>query len=170
MKTLLQLFPLPAPEFTFAGFTFPRNSSFLPRGTRADRVERHIKPLTGPYYSAPKPLNGKNQGNSFYLASDFAPGLRWMWADNVVSSINHTGWFCDDHGDTKIRGVVFRLPADRGFLIGWSMGEGMASVIETGTIYDTKVIAACHADALAAQAAEDEREYQATQEELSEAA
>lgn len=163
MKTLLQLFPLPTPEFTFAGFAFPRNISFLPRGTRADRVERHTKPFTGPYYSSPAPLSAKSQGASFYLKSDFAPGLRWMWADEAVSSINHTGWFCDDHCDSKIRGLVMRLTGDRGFLIGWSMGERMISFVDTSTIYDSKVMAACNADALAAQAAENEREYQESQ-------
>ena len=159
MKTLLQLFPLPAPEFTFAGFTFPRHVSVLPRGSRAERIERHTKPLTGPYYISPEPLVGGKQGKSFYLKSDFAPGLRWKWADEASPHINHTGWYCDNSCDQKIRGIVLRLPSGRGFLSGWSMGEGWASGIDTTHVFLREVHAAQYADGLADDCAENERNY-----------
>lgn len=164
MKTLSQLFPLPAPEFTFAGFAWPRRVAMLPRGTVAARIERHTKPATGPYYHAPKPASRGN-GLAFYLASDFAPGLRWQWADDVCRSISHTGWFTDEFGDSEtIRGIVCRLPKSRGFLAGWSMGEGMASELDA-TVYDDEEDAARAADSMAESAAEHQREYEAEERE-----
>ena len=57
-----------------------------------------------------------------------------------------------------------RLPHNRGFLIGWSMGEGMISEIEYA-IYDNGREAALAADSLAEETAEKEREFQESQEE-----
>ena len=57
-----------------------------------------------------------------------------------------------------------RLPHNRGFLVGWSMGEGMISEIEY-TIYDDERNAARAADSLAEEAAEKEREFQESQQE-----
>jgi hypothetical protein len=71
--------------------------------------------------------------------------------------IRHTGWFTDDYRDEKIRGLVFTLPKGRGFLAGWTMGEGMASFVECD-IYETADEAAHAADSLAEDAADDERE------------
>lgn len=100
---------------------------------------------------------------SFYLDSDFAPGLRWGWCDEVANSrIDHRGWWIDEYGDTEtIRGVVFRLPNNRGFLVGLSMGEGMASTIKTDRVYRDELRAARAADSLAEYAAEVERTYNA---------
>ena len=57
-----------------------------------------------------------------------------------------------------------RLPNNRGFLAGWSMGEGMISEIEY-IIYDDEHETAWAADSLAEEAAEKEREFQESQEE-----
>ena len=57
-----------------------------------------------------------------------------------------------------------RLPHNRGFLAGWSMGEGMISEIEY-TVYDDERNAAWAADSLAEDVAEKEREFQESQEE-----
>lgn len=147
--------------FTFAGFTFPRAVAMLPKGTPAARLakRRASGPSPcGPYTHAPKPDTG---GAFFYLESDFAPGLRWKWADETDARIFHCGWFTDsDGGGDKIRGFVVRLPKARGFLAGWSMGESMASELETSPIYDDEMAAAYAADSLAKSVAENEREYQ----------
>ena len=117
----------------------------------------------GPYYTTRKLLAGPHPGRSFYLDSDFAPGLRWQWCDDVTPRIDHSGWFTDEYGDgDKIRGIVFRLPRSRGFLAGWSMGIGMASEIDC-TIYDDEIDAAYAADSMAAYDAEREREFQEQQ-------
>lgn len=146
--------------FAFAGFKFPRFLAHLPRGTMARRLERYKAPSTGPYYHAPAPLQAGDNGRGFYLDSDGMPGLRWAWADKVEgATIRHTGWFTDDYGTDTVRGVVFTLPGGRGFLAGYSMGEGMASSLEYA-IYESARDAAYAADSLAENAAEREREYQ----------
>lgn len=117
----------------------------------------------GPYIVTP-PTAGREDTRFFYMGSDFAPGLRARFCDEVAQSIQHTGWFTDEYGtgDT-IRGLVFSLPHARGFLIGWTMGENMASVIDVSYIYDDETGAALAADSMAEHAAETEREYQSNQ-------
>jgi hypothetical protein len=158
MKPETTAFPLPAPAFEFAGFTWPRYVANLPRGAKAERLDRYKKPVVGPYYHAPKPEQA-GTGKGFYLASRCAPfALRWSYADEVRPQISHRGWFCDEFQDDKIRGLVFTLPHSRGFLAGWTMGEGMASEVDS-TIYATADEAARAADALAETTADAEWEY-----------
>lgn len=117
---------------------------------------------TGPYYWS-KPVRAEQKTRSFYLESDFMPGLRWNWCDEIARDIRHTGWYTDDHGASDtIRGVVFRLPHARGFLAGWSMGENMISEIDL-YIWDDERDAAHAADGMAEHAAERERAYQREQ-------
>lgn len=151
-------------QFTFAGFTFPRCVGTLPSGPFKKRIERMRHPLTGPYYTSPSPRVAGKASAYFYLESDFMPGLRWQWCDDVSTRIQHTGWFTDDECVEKIRGLVMRLPNGRGFLAGWSMGENMASVVDL-TIYPDAISAAYAADSLAELAAEREREYREHDEE-----
>ncbi len=165
MQTLLSdLSKCGIAPFMFAGQTFPKHVWTLPRGKFADRLKRRSPVQCGDYYHAPTPKTGPSReghGQGFYLASDGAPGLRWQWCDEVsgqLTPIRHTGWFCnDDCSGEKIRGVVFRLPHGRGFLAGWSMGEGMASAVEC-EVWADEVDCARAADRLAESVAEAERE------------
>lgn len=148
--------------FTFAGFQFPRKiprllrRAYLNSGVGAIGCKQYK--LDTAYSAAPKP---GSKGITFYLGSDFCPTLRWDWCDNLAASIRHTGWWTDDDGiNDKIRGVVFRLPRSRGFLAGWSMGQGMICCVDYDII-DDAVEAAHRADDMARYAAECEREYQA---------
>lgn len=148
------------PEFHFAGFNFPKYVWSLPRGPLSKRLERAKNPVTGPRYHSPRPVERRQDaGQGFYLEDAHGSfALRWKWCDEVGGiRIRHTGWFCDDFQDEKIRGLVFRLPKGRGFLAGWSMGEGMASEV-AGDIHATEEEAAFTADSMAESAAEDERE------------
>lgn len=158
-----------AVEFTFAGFGFPRYIVNLPSGSIAKRLQDHknragIGPLTVGYYHAPRPNDESERG--FYLTDGdgCSFSLRWNWCDCVAGvgrGLQHTGWFTDEHGDSdKIRGLVFRLPKDRGFLAAWSTGEGMCGTVDYSTVYETEVNAAYAADSMAESAAEKERDYQ----------
>lgn len=178
MQPLTHRFPLPAPEFAFAGFTWPRYVATLDwshnfgrqfKSTQR-RIERRRNPTTGPYYHAPTPITKHydHGARSFYLDDHGAPGLRWAWCDelpddwlcDVVPTVDHAGWFTDEYGDgEKIRGVVFKLPKGRGYLPGWSMGEGMASCVVTSEWCTLACDAARLADTLAEIAAEEQREY-----------
>jgi hypothetical protein len=145
--------------FAFAGFTFPRHVATLETGPIASRLAYRKARCTGNYYHAPKP---GATGRGFYLGKGAhgAHGLRWQYADDAATTIRHTGWFCDDFQDSKIRGIVLRLPRGRGFLAGWTMGVGMASSFDYSPIFDDERDAAFCADRMAESAAESEREYQ----------
>lgn len=113
------------------------------------------------YSALPTPLTRNSEGFGYYLDSDFAPDLRWKWADEIEDSpIDHRGWYSEDDGagDT-IRGLVLRLPRGRGFLAGWSMGKGMSADIGR-KIHQSEREAAGAADRAADRVAEAEREYQ----------
>lgn len=147
--------PLPV-EFHFAGFPFPRYLANLPHGTKKQRQERYK--YTGGYYTAPKP---NADGKGFYLDDS----IRWKWCDDVADArIRHTGWFCDEYQDSKIRGIVILLSHGR-YLAGWSMGEGMASELSYDIYFD-EIDAARDADTMAEDAAERECEYQEEQQRL----
>lgn len=171
MKTRLSdLSKCGIPAFTFAGFTFPKYVWTLPKGDFKKRIERHVNACTGDYYHAPEPNNTVDRSIDFYLDSDGMPDLRWKWCDEVDGChVDHTGWYTDEYGDSwKIRGIVLRLPNNRGFLAGCSMGRGMASTVEY-QIYDDEVDAAYAADSIAESTAESERDYQESERERIEA-
>lgn len=160
-----KLSPL-APEFTFAGYTWPRYVATLPhklwglrisQASRLSMLRAKFDSPCGCYYHSPTP-NGPAE-RSFYLDSDFMPGLRWAWADEAYSRARE--WYADDDGSTTIRGLVFRLPHARGFLMGWSMGERMASAVDYSQVFSEEDEAARAADSWAESVAESEREYQA---------
>ena len=146
--------------YTFAGFTWPRPVGLLPAGSLIERLERRRSPrVTGPYITAPRPLSTES---TFYLDSDFAPGLRWRWCDEVNRSIRCSGWFCDalpdgtpDTSGETLRGIVFTLPAGRGFVIGWSMGPGMIAALDKRRLFEDADEAAHAANELAERAAEE---------------
>lgn len=152
-------------SFSFAGFNFPRYLSTLPRGTMATRLARYKRPICGNYYSAPNPLfHPRDMKQGGYHQNGDLFGLRWKYCDDVAHPIRHTGWFIDDFQDWKIRGVVFTLPHGRGFVIGWTMGEGMAACIDYSNIYHDENGAAFSADSMAQKVAEKEQEYREHQE------
>ena len=155
--------------FTFAGITFPAVIAEFYRSTHNKRTLANGRAIPATmrfaYSHAPQPLASTGARiKSFYLASDGAPDLRWAWCDEVDgASIRHTGWHTDATGDSELmRGVVFRLPHGRGFLAGWSMGEGMASTV-CYYVYADEAEAARGANDMAEAAAQDEREYQEAQ-------
>ncbi len=144
------------PTRTFAGFTWPRVRAIEPRAPLAARLDRYKRRtrLTKHYDVAD--LRYAGQGAVLFLDSDLAPGLRWKWCDEVSDAICPTGWFTDPGDeDETIRGIVMRLPHGRGFLAGWSMGEGMPSVFDE-EIHHDETDAAHAADNMAERA----REYQ----------
>lgn len=152
--------PLPV-ETEFASFQWPKYAWTLPKGTPASRLKKAKlhPPICGEYQIAFRPLSVGSAGLSFYLGSDFMPGLRWRWADDVTR-LGHKGWYCDQFQDQTIRGLVFRLPHGRGFLPAWSMGDSMASAVDYSRTYETEEDAALAADSWAERVAEEEREYQ----------
>lgn len=161
-----------ATETEFAGFTYPRKiAQWTGKGTSIEarqwgtaryRVGK-ASPWCFVYYLNRPPMAGTGAGG--YLGENGWPHLRWQWCDECDDAPNHVrrnnGWYADPNGmGETIRGIVLRLPRSRGFLAGWSMGEGMASTVD-GELHATERDAARAADQMAEHAAEDEREYQA---------
>lgn len=98
----------------FAGFSFPR---YIPEFRKSRYDKRTFR---ASYVTAGTPVTPKTSTAMFYLDSDFQPFTRWKWCDDVAN-IKHTGWFCDEYYDSKIRGIVANLPHGK-YLAGWSMG------------------------------------------------
>ncbi len=159
-----------AKQFSFAGFDFPRYIvNVVPRAPLARRLwDFKTSPKTARnmtetgYYTAPTPNN--TEGIGFYHSDESGCSfrLRWQWANEVPgvggSLSNNLGYWTDEHRD-KIRGLVLRLPNQRGFLAAWSMGEGMCAELDF-KVFDSDIDAAYAADNMAECAAEHERDYQ----------
>ena len=144
-----------SPAFNFAGLNYPRYIATLPRGSMADRLARRSPVSCGKVWQdEPYPVDREARRRFFYLGDGSQPFTRWAWCDEVNNRIHHSGWFTDEHGDgDKIRGLVVRLPLGRGFLAGWSFGEGMAGELGRLVITD-EWEAARIADGMAELAAE----------------
>lgn len=147
-------------EYHFASFAYPRYQWSLPHGSYKNGMRKQPSGYILSPGTSPSPDLG------FYLIPDHSKdggcpfSLRWSWCDEVEGTrIRHTGWFCDEWQDEKIRGLVFTLPRGRGFLAGWSMGESMISLVER-YVYESATDAARAADSMAEKAADEEREYQ----------
>lgn len=95
---------------------------------------------------------------------------RLTWCDEVEDSgIDHTGWFSDsedeegtaDSDGDKLRGFIWKLAKNRGYIVGWSMGNGMCMSVDYSSLYKDADEAARAADNFAKSDAEDSVEYSA---------
>jgi hypothetical protein len=123
---------------------------------------------TGPYQID---FNASDELRSFYLGSDFQPSNRWWFTDESPESPGHSkniGNVCDAYSTQFLRGIIVKLPKHRGYLAGWSMGEGMISAVQK-KVLATVTDAIRVADNLAVREAEimlqDDQRYQKEQEE-----
>ncbi len=114
----------------------------------------------GPYmWTVPQP--GPFAGRGYYAAdNDGTPGDSTFSLRSCEAPRRINGWYCDDY--QTMRAVVLRLPRQRGYLIGWTMGRGMASSIEP-EIYTDETEAWRAADSHTQYAAAREREYREAQ-------
>lgn len=170
-------------EMIFAGFKLPRaeNGPTIYNPTLTDlpfRFENwkgddksrgNIGRVTYPNNMRTADTARTFRGWGTYLEDDRILGLRWAWCDEIPSDwgmshrqlIGHRGWFLDDDiQDDVSRGIVLKLPRGRGYLAGWSLGEGMITEIDC-TVFEDAVDAARAADSMAENMAEKEREYRA---------
>lgn len=129
--------------------------------------------MVGPYRWRPAgPHRGAHPGVGFYSATgdmlkmdSHGSSLRLRLEDanaHISGRLSHTsGYFCDadGHGDT-LKPIIARLPRGRGFLAGWTMGEGMCATLD-GHIYADEHDAALAAHGEAESAAEAQRERDA---------
>lgn len=121
----------------------------------------------GPYYYQPTAPGG---GRSFYQSSkrlacgDSTFDMRLELANDHLDGwqTRTTAYWCDSDGFSALTPIVARLPHGRGFLAGWTMGEGMCGAIDLD-IYGEIGDAARAAHSMAENDAEKERDYQEQQ-------
>lgn len=95
-------------------------------------------------------------------------GLRNVGSAHEIlpRTVRHTGWFCDNFGDTTYTGQVWQLPARNGealYLSGYSDSEAGGAIVDFTICYE-KTTAALWADSLAQREAEESRDYYAKEE------
>jgi hypothetical protein len=135
----------------------------------ADRAK--MRKIVGPYrwtpatpgigrgfYQSSKGLEVDRIGSTFRLRLESASGhLPTYNRDRYI-----TGWY--GSGDTVFMPIIARLPTNRGFLAGWTMGEGMLAALDSH-IYDDAKSAAIAAYSMAEYDAGRDREEEEGDEE-----
>lgn len=110
----------------------------------ADRSE--ARKVVGPYRWSP---SEPGKGRGFYQSSRGLScdprgstfDLRLEEANDLLPSYNRAqdtlGYYCDQDGEgDTLKPIVARLPKGRGFLPGWTMGNGMCAALDTDWILD----------------------------------
>lgn len=154
----------------------------LARGDVATNTHRY--PRTNRHTAPGAPFGGYGTKAMRWCEQPSALGLRFVGYADKLADIRHTGWWTDDDGcNESVRGVVYQLPSRNGCPVyvsgydnqinGTADCDGPAA-IDFGTLWHGDVggnnadsdhygahrDAAYHADKLAEQMAENEREYQ----------
>jgi len=99
-------------------------------------------------------------------ADEIFPKIRWH--DKVQSYCRHCGWYIDNFKNETVRGVVLTLPGRRGFAAGYADPFNFSDKMMTGPcaveiteIFEDECDAACTADSLAENYADEAREEDA---------
>lgn len=124
------------------------------------RGDRHYdsSPWTG-HGTGRRPMNAKER---WFEASETAGFRLAGFADEVLRSIRHRGWYVDESLDDVYRGVVYQLPARHGrtrYLYGYADPWNPGAAWLCFDPCDDKDDAARWADRIAERCAEAEREY-----------
>lgn len=143
------------------------------------KASKITRPTVGGYYwTVPELRTAKNGGRGFYQSG------AGLWVDDEGSSFDlrlapagdfidgrlswTTGYYTDHQGDgDTLKPIVARLPRGRGFLAGWTYGEGMAATLD-GHRWDNARDAAYAAHQMAEQDAAEEADYQEQQDRIAE--
>lgn len=133
------------------------------------KARQDLQKHCGPYQWKP---SEPGRGRGFYQSTD------GLWMDRAGSTLDlrlelagkhanklETEFWADPHGFNSFTPIIARLPHGRGYLAGWTMGEGMCASLELERYDDIKE-AAYAAFRLAEYTAE--REYDCLIQELSE--
>jgi hypothetical protein len=144
--------------------TFRAWRNRFPKGS-ASAILGHVRagkpvPRTRPDSSGYRGLNGRSVIQ--YWDDKSAVPFRFVgYADELIRSIGHTGWYSDAHQDSTLRGMVYRLPARDGrdrYLSGYEESDSGCVVLYLDIQADESD-AARFADRVAERLAEDSREY-----------
>lgn len=146
----------------FQGVTKKVRDLSLPREKRGGYFWTVGAPF-GSHRDAPRGISGYLSGGELREGSNVR--LRVEDANEHLPSYSRLsridGYYSDEYGIDTLRPAIARLPGGRGFLAGWTMGEGMVTSFDADVI-ETAEDAAMQAHDIAERAAEDERAYQAS--------
>ncbi len=140
-------------QITLLNYSRPARERLESRKHCGPYTWQPAKPGTGRgFYQAQCGLFCDPRGSTFDLRLSEAN-------DFIATRLKYTsGYFCDMEGEgDTLMPIVARLPRNRGFLAGWTMGEGMCASLDA-EIYHTPQAAAFAAHSLAEQDAEKNRE------------
>jgi hypothetical protein len=138
--------------------------------SRSLKERREARKTCGPYrwtptepgkgrsfYQASKSLTCDPHGSSFDLRLELAND---HLKDSRLSRLN--GYYTDQFYDTTLTPIIARLPHSRGFLAGWTMGNGMCAALATEVFATAEEAAhAAHGEA----ECEAEREFERQEDE-----
>lgn len=149
-------------EITLIDYRRPLAARAASRKVAGPYRWRPTQPMTGRgFYQARDGLRMDRAGSSFALRLELANAyLRGSRLAQI------TGYYCDPCGSDggSLQPIIARLPRGRGFLAGWTMGEGMAASLDSHA-WPTEQEAAFAAHATADRDAERSREDQEAEEE-----
>jgi hypothetical protein len=140
------------PIAPFDGVQFPR---IVLRDMTVPVRQRHNEHC-GPYYWTPKPFQrGQHTGRGFYMGAngemDRAGSSIRLRLETVLDRFGRERAWAHEYSDTPFCAIIARLPRGRGFLAGWSLGDGMCASLD-GAVYREEYQAA-HAACNEAEAA-----------------
>lgn len=130
-------------------------------------ARREERKLCGPYRWTPsEPTKGRGFYQSRHgLKVDRHGSTFDLRLEDANNHLGHNrlsrtlGYCCDDFGDTTLKPIIARLPHGRGFLAGWTMGNGMLGSVGAD-IYEDERSAAYAAHSMAEFDASEERSRQ----------
>ena len=139
----------------------------------AERAKR--RKVVGPYRIQPRDPKlcdsiGFYMSDGYMRIADHGAGINLrLWSANDFLGYSRlsqiTGYYCDADGEgDTLQPIIARLPNNRGFLAGWTMGAGMCASLGRD-IYPNEVDAAIAAHGKAEYDAELSREREEEEEE-----
>ena len=129
---------------------------------RSLKKRAESRKVVGPYYWTPR-ISGSDGVGFYQSQNDLAMDALGSTCNLRLSYTNpHIGlrpsaYWCDQEGFTTLTPIVAALPHGRGFLAGWTMGEGMVASLFTH-IHETEEDAAYAAHEKARMQAAEEQE------------
>lgn len=109
----------------FAGFAWPKQEWALPKGKPSQRVRKTR--YTGGYYQNAPCMAGNGEIGFYWGEGGEPSGRLWTLRAKLYT---RTSWYCDSFQSDTLTAFVFALPHGRGWLAGWTMGDGMIACVD----------------------------------------
>lgn len=140
------------------------------RGLKAHEAIARARTLEKPVYTAepfigpPFPFDRRSHSHDpdeCYRWVEHVSALGWRavgFADDIIPSLRHRGWYADTHCDEVYRGIVYRLPGNR-FVFGYADPINLDCALLANWLADDAHDAARSADSIAERFADRDRAF-----------